>query len=60
MLYKRSVFAAQLVGCGFAGFRFYRHRRQVNGLHIKRIIQRHNDKHQHGEVRDRGLMASPF
>ena len=23
----------------------------MNGTHIKRIIQRHNEKHQHGEVR---------
>ena len=54
-----SVLAAQLVGCGFAGYRFYRHRRQVNGVHIKRIIQRHNEKHQHGEVRERGREPTP-
>ena len=46
------VLAVQLVGSGFAGFRFYQHgRHQVNGIHVKRIIQRHNEKHQHGEVR---------
>ena len=46
-----SMPAAQLVGCGFAGYRFYQHRQRVNGIHVKRIIQRHNEKHQHGEVR---------
>lgn len=45
------LLAAQLVGCGFAGYRFYQHRHRVNGIHVKRIIQRHNEKHQHGEVR---------
>ena len=47
------ILAVQLVGCGFAGYRFYQHRKhQVNGIHVKRIIQRHNEKHHHGEVRE--------
>ena len=46
-----DLLAAQLVGCSFAGYRWYQHRHRVNGIHFKRIIQRHNEKHQHGEVR---------